>query len=266
MTTPATATRAFFAFPHISDPARHRDYNAWHQLDHQPENLALPGVLRGDRWVRTPECAAAGSAPGPVLAGTHYLAMYWFAEPAEDSIRQWRDLGETTLQQGRRPDLHYTSRPLMGMFRPVKGYVNPEARVSAAALPYRPHNGVYVSVTEVAEPRGPAAADLFAWYDKEKIPWALRLPGAAGCWTFRGENVGGTAPNLPEASALRITVYYLDGDPLAFASLMRRAGPPSPLASAERTLLTGPLLSITAGKWDWFDGQDGPALARAVAR
>ena len=52
------ARKAFFSFTGINDPAKHRDYNEWHQLDHRPENLALPGVVWGERWVHSPDCAA----------------------------------------------------------------------------------------------------------------------------------------------------------------------------------------------------------------
>ena len=60
----AAAPLAFFSFPEVLDPARHRDYNAWHQLDHLPENRALRGVLHGERWVRTPACRAASAGLG----------------------------------------------------------------------------------------------------------------------------------------------------------------------------------------------------------
>ena len=42
----------FFSFAALDDPGpdHHRRYNEWHQLDHRPENLALPGVAWGDRW------------------------------------------------------------------------------------------------------------------------------------------------------------------------------------------------------------------------
>jgi hypothetical protein len=34
---------AFLSFVRVRDPGRHRDYNRRHQLDHLPENRALPG-------------------------------------------------------------------------------------------------------------------------------------------------------------------------------------------------------------------------------
>jgi hypothetical protein len=259
VTTPATATRVFFGFPGLVDATRHREYNAWHQLDHRPENLALPGVIHGDRWVRSPECRAVGTADG-WLREADYLAMYWFAEPAAASIQQWQELGDTTLQQGRRPDLRWTRRPLMGFFRPIRGYVHPRVRISAAALPFRPHTGVLVSVSELTNATSPEAEALFAWYDEVRVPQLLTLPGVAGIWTFRSEmaTVDNGGNRQPLTTTLRVTLSYLDDDPLAVTAELAEREPawvravPPPNAG-ERILLSGPLQTIQPGQWDWFD-------------
>lgn len=244
MTTPSTATRVFFSFPQLTDPRRHRDYNAWHQLDHQPENLALPGVLHGARWVRSPDCRAVGTADD-LLRDVDYVAMYWFAEPAEESVRRWRELGDVTRQQGRRPDLGWTRRPLMGMFRPLKGYVNPRVRVSVDALPFRPHTGVYASVTAYDEPLPPEADARFEWYDRVAAPAMLDVPGVVGGWIFYGQPVAG--------QTVRIALYYLDDDPVEVAARVARLTADWPASRAERPLLIGPLRTIQPWRWDWFD-------------
>ena len=61
--------RAFFSFIELTDPEQHREYNEWHQLDHRPENLLLPGVAWGDRWARRRDRDPSTSADGE-LAGT----------------------------------------------------------------------------------------------------------------------------------------------------------------------------------------------------
>ncbi|MGY1814506.1 hypothetical protein [Blastococcus sp. SYSU D00820] len=258
MTTPASSRRVFFSFPRITDPARHRDYNQWHQYDHRPENLALPGVVHGDRWVRSPDCAAAGSAPDDVLAGTHYLAMYWFAEPVEASVAEWLQLGDTTLQQGRRPELRYAERPLTGFFRPVRAHLAPRTRISAAALPFRPHTGVHVTVTAVADAGGADAEEHYAWEDAVALPALLDVPGVAGGWTFRSERVhtgppsGGEAPDRP---TLRLRLLWLDGDPLEVAARIgeRERAAPAPRPETVRVLLSCPYRTIVPGEWSWFD-------------
>ena len=54
---------SFFSFAEMTDPSQHRTFNEYHQLDHRPANLALPGIYWGERFVRTPPCAAASEAP-----------------------------------------------------------------------------------------------------------------------------------------------------------------------------------------------------------
>ena len=62
----------FLSFVRVIDPERHRDHNQWHQLDHLPENRALPGwrwrERRGGssttaRWRRSRRAAGTGSTP-----------------------------------------------------------------------------------------------------------------------------------------------------------------------------------------------------------
>ena len=187
------------------------------------------------------------------LRDVDYLAMYWFAEPAEESIRRWRELGEITRQQGRRPDLRWTQRPLMGMFRPLKGYVNARARVSVDGLPFRPHTGVYVSVTAYEEPLPPEVDARFEWYDQVVAPAMLEVPGVVGGWTFYGQPCAG--------ETTRIALYYLDSDPVEVAvevagRATRWSATAPALAVAERTLLSGPLRTIQPWRWDWFDRPD----------
>lgn len=264
MTTPLDAGQAFFSFPRVDDPARHPDYNAWHQLDHRPENLALPGVLHGDRWVRTPDCTAAGDWPDPLLAGAQYLAMYWFAEPVAAAVAEWKALGDTTLQQGRRPELGWTTRTSMGMYRPIKSYLAATTRISAAALPFRPHRGIHLTVTRVDEPTSAGAERLFTFHDAVRIPQLLALPGAIGAWTFRSLAVSGPDGALvADGAAWRITLCWLESDPIDFAAALSLAeasgtvGIADPeLAAAETVLASGPLRTIEPWHWDWFEEHD----------
>lgn len=250
--TPETATRAFFSFPRVTDPARHRDYNAWHQLDHRPENLALPGVVHGDRWVRTPDCEAVGRYPDEALAGSQYVAMYWFAEPAAQSIAEWTDLGDRAVHQGRRPELAWTQRPMTRMFRPVQGHVAPRALVTLAALPFRPHRGVHLEVTRVETSLHPDVADLSQFEQETQVPDLLAREGVAGLWTLR------SAPSrsTPDGPVVRIRLVWLESDPVDFAQGLLDdplPAPPAALAGTATPLVSGPLRTITPWQWDWFD-------------
>lgn len=249
MTGVSGSTRAFFSFPEVVDPARHRDYNAWHQLDHRPENLALPGVAHGDRWVRTPECRDASAVDlDPDLGAAHYVAMYWFREPARASIEEWRELGTTTLELGRRPELAWTRRRHTGFYRPLEGLVSPRVPVSAGALPYRPHRGVVLEVLRAEEPAGPGAAAAFEAH-RADVMAALGRPGVAGAWTFGSRDPSGASPD----GSTRITITWCEDDPRAVAASL-----PDPFADSHlRTVLRTPLLSIQTHEWDWFDAADG---------
>ena len=119
------ARKAFFSFTGVTDRSKHREYNEWHQLDHRPENLALPGVVWGERWVHSPDCAAVALHRDTAVQVTQYINLYWYREPYLQSIKEWQDLAEVAFQWGRRIDVALTTRPLMGFFSVVKGYVNP---------------------------------------------------------------------------------------------------------------------------------------------
>ena len=84
---------AFFSFTEVTDSKRHRDYNIWHQLDHRPENLALPGVSYGERWVSPPEYFGARLVSDSSIHPFHYMNMYHFLDPVEQTMRDFRDLG-----------------------------------------------------------------------------------------------------------------------------------------------------------------------------
>lgn len=251
-----SSPKAFFSFTEIPDAADHRAYNSWHQLDHRPENLLLPGVRWGERWVRSPDCVEAGTAPDAVLAKLHYLNMYWFNDPVDQATAEWSTLAERSFHWGRRDDVHLANRLLMGFFRPIKGYVNDRVLVSADALAFRPTRGIYVSVTRIDEPRSADAESLFRWYDRSRIPAMLQCRGAAGAWSFASESTFESALDLSggaSPTSTRIVMVYLDEDPLEFVDDLASRPADTQLQAAETVLLAGPLRTIIPWEWDWFD-------------
>jgi hypothetical protein len=252
--------KAFFSFVELTDPARHHQYNAYHQLDHRPANLALRSVVWGDRWVRSPPCAAASRHALSPLDGTHYVAMYWFADPVEESIKEWRELGERAFQWGRKPDTDWSRREL-GYFVPLKGYVNPRVRVSEDVLPFRPVRGVHLVVSLIREPHSSATEEMYSWYDRVYLPEVVGCDGVAGAWTFYSEwttLLDSEQRRVPGGA--RITLIYLDGDPFDFVDQRDRlkaereaAGQFPDFSSLETPLLDSPLLDIRPWEWSWFD-------------
>src|SRR5215469_3426879 len=158
------ASKGFFSFVRLTDRSKHRIYNEYHQLDHRPANLALRSVVWGDRWVRSPDCAAETRAGSGFLGEIEYVAMYWFADPVDESIKEWRQLGERAFQWGRKPDTDWAEREV-GYFIPLKGYVKPRTLVSPDVLPFRPVRGMNISVSLIKEPHSGGTEEAYAWYD-----------------------------------------------------------------------------------------------------
>jgi hypothetical protein len=208
----------FFSFTEITDPGEHRAYNEWHQLDHMPEQFPLRGIAYGQRWVSTPACRAARAASGPLLDPIHYMTLYGIAEPVDETLREFRQLGRDLYNAGRF-HLHRHAH-LSGPFALVNAVAAPRVLISAEAVPYRPHRGVYA----VVQDQSGSASDLDAM---------CATDGVAGAWEFADE-------------ARRITVAWLDGDPLQVAAAL---GAPS----GRGVEFAGPFETVTPWQWDWFE-------------
>jgi len=204
----------FFSFTEVTDPAEHRAYNEWHQLDHMPEQFPLPGIVYGQRWVSTPACRAARAASSDLLDPIHYVTLYLMAEPIDETLRDFYALGKH-LHEVDRFHLHRKAH-LSGPFRLDALAAAPRVLISAEAVPYRPHRGVYVTVGDARDPAQLCATE-----------------GVAGAWAFAD-------------TERRITVAWVDGD-LNAAGAALGAGVPT---GAE---FAGAFETITPWEWDWFD-------------
>ena len=253
------AKKVFFSFLELTDPTRHAEYNAYHQLDHRPENLALPGVRWGDRWVRTPACAASSTGTDAQLMRMQYTTMYWFADPVERSVAEWAELGELAFQWGRRPDTDWAERHV-GFFRPLKGYVNPRVLVSPDALPFRPVRSMLLNVLRVREPRAGATEQAYAWYDRVHLPQVVECRGVAGVWSFVSESLT-LLPGSGKGGSdrgLRVHLAFCDEEPaVVLQDLAERraelaAGMPDLDGVVEELLFTA-LEPITPWQWNWFE-------------
>ena len=123
--------------------------------------------------------------------------------------------------------------------------------VSAEAVPFRAHRGIYVIVEE--DRQSVSRAEYERWLDAEHLPALLAAPGVAGIWTFA------TRPDLTSrrwsAGARHITVCWLDDAPVAVAARL------APLVADRRErfdatahlTFAGPFETITPWEWDWFD-------------
>jgi hypothetical protein len=260
------ASRIYFSFTEITDPAKHRDHNEWHSLDHRPENMVLEGVALGDRWVRSPDCAAASTVLLPEYANVHYAIMYWFREPLEQTLNEWFDLSERSFQWGRSPQIGWTRRPLRSFFTPIRGYVAPRVRVTAEALPFRPMRGVFVTISRIHGTKA-AASEVFRWYDEVHMPDLLSCHGVAGAWTFASAGSGSSTWSFADARtravedvSLRLHLLFMDEDPLEFVAdyaghklHWQDSGRLRDTSHVEEQVFAGPLRNIVPWQWDWFE-------------
>jgi hypothetical protein len=206
----------FFSFTEVTDPSAHEAYNAWHQLDHMPEQFTIEGITFGQRWVRSPRCQAAEAVSGPLLEPFHYMTLYLMRD--ESSIPEFFALAKRLWAA----DRFFTERRalLSGPFTVTGQWAAPRVAISAGAVPFRPSNGVYAVV-------GPAV-------DGAAL---IECPGVAGAWQFTDEE-----------SDRVVTVAFVDGDlwqaSEALTSLIAVPG-----ASPD---WAGPLERVDAFRWDWF--------------
>jgi hypothetical protein len=240
----------FFSFTEITDPAEHRAYNEWHQLDHMPEQFPIRGVAYGQRWVSTPACRAARAVDQELLRPAHYMTLYLMTDPVDETLQEFMDLGQQLSAVGR---FHRKRRACFsGPLQWLDAHASPRVLVSAESLPYRPNRGVYVIVEEPRDDADPEAFDAWVrrWHEKDVAQW-LEVPGIAGAWSFasnpRLRNPGWSSDDR------RITVCYLDGAPLDVADAVRplldERWHDAPLTPVH----AGPFETVVPYQWDWFD-------------
>jgi hypothetical protein len=203
----------FFSFTEVTDPSAHEAYNAWHQLDHLPEQFTLEGINFGQRWVRSPRCRAAEAATGSLLDEFHYMTLYFLRD--ESVVPEFFALARELAAE----DRFFRARRalLSGPFPVVGRWAAPRVAVSPEAVPFRPAHGVHVVV-------GPAV-------DGARL---VGEHGVAGAWQFTDAEHERT-----------ITVAFVDGDLWQASASIGTAG-------GESAEWAGPLERVDAFRWDWF--------------
>jgi hypothetical protein len=258
---PMRASRTYVSFIELTDPAKHHEYNEWHQLDHRPENFNLPGIVYGERFVLTPDCQAASFFAEPQISPFHYLLMYWMEEPLDRTWRDFQTFSTNSIAMGRRPELGYVKRRLSSMFIPLKGYAAPRISISPEAVPFRPAKGIYVTATDFDSLEGIETQEMLRWYDQVYIPEMITCRGIAGVWTFVSD-AGYSFSNsvVPVRPGRILQVYYLDDEPLrvwdemnARTAKWRTGARPVTDKTTRKDLFAGPLEVIQPWRWEWFN-------------
>jgi len=98
----------FFAFSDCKAPEREDEYNEWYNTKHVPDMLAIPGMIKGSRWV------SSSDKPGQ---RRKYLALY---ELETDNIEEFdgkvREATMATIKRGRFSDLPVFDPPEIPRF------------------------------------------------------------------------------------------------------------------------------------------------------
>jgi hypothetical protein len=245
----------FFSFVEVTDPAAHQAYNEWHQLDHLPEQLPIPGIVHGQRWVMTPACRRAGAVVTAPVDRIHYMALYLVAEPVQPTLDHFEEVGHRLGELGR---FHRERRShLFGAWHLLETWAAPRVLISPEAVPYRPGTGVYVIVEEVVD-----AIGLPVWLQgihRAGVPALGATDGVVGVWSFATTPLYAN-PRWVTGGA-RITVCWLDRDPVTVAGaldgVVRRRWDDAPV----RPLLSAPMETIAPWAWSWFDDDQANVTA-----
>jgi hypothetical protein len=180
------------------------EFNRWYDLDHVPENLALPEVTGARRYVATPECKAGRKMVRmPELAdgaGT-YCTVYLFGE--EDlgkAAASWHALGAEMRSQRR---MYPKGRvPYSGIYRTQMVHARPDIAVAPEAIPFLGHTGILVVFTQVPHEHREA---VDKWYDEIHGPDSLEMPGFLASIRF-------SRVEEPDQGNF-LSIFLLEGDP-----------------------------------------------------
>lgn len=234
----------FFSLSGTSPSGDDREYLAWHQLDHMPEQYQLPGLIHGHRWASNGACHAARVVAAGAFGDVHHVVLYLMGEPVQQTLDDFFDLGGRLAELGRfRNDL---PRRFLGALQLLEARASPRVLVSAEVVPYRPNRGIYLIVEQPSE-RGRLDAYV-RWRHAQHLPRLLATPGVAGAWAF-ATSARYRRDRCTEGD-FRITVCYLDADPAATARelrpLMEEAWRDAPVTP----LLAAPFESLVPWVWD----------------
>lgn len=237
----------YFSMSRHGEGGSDRDYLAWHQLDHMPEQWRLPGVAWGQRWASTERCRRARAAQEGEWASLGHVVNYLMHDPIEQTLDDFYGLARELRDQGRFPFM------LPSLFQGALALTESRAAarvlVSPEVVPFRPHRGIYVIVERPrsGEDWDPDRDDMHSLLVRELV----EVAGVAGVWVFT--TVDSLRPReILTAGRHRVTMCYLDDEP---SDVARRLAAPLERAWASgdaHPLLAAPLESIVDAAWERF--------------
>ncbi len=173
------------------------DYLRWHTLDHRPEQQRLAAVRTSLRLVSTPACRKARAVTEDRFDAVDHVMIYFFND--EGGLPAFGDLAVALRDAGRSP---FILPPVQrGVYTVAGRAAAPRARIGADVLPWLPVRGAYLLLEQGDSPLG----------------GLIDTDGVVGAWT-----ADSTPTEYSSAgSGQRLTLCFLDGDPVATAAGLR---------------------------------------------
>ena len=233
----------------------HAAYNRYSSYDHIPEFQMMRSQVHAQRYVATPELIAARMAADPAMAPAQYFSGYYHMGPAEETLAERAEHNQWVIDNA---PAYNGTRNLQSVaaFDFVKARAAPHVPISADAVLYRPHTGVYVTMSDVNDPKDAAA--VADWYERVHIPDMLSVKGFAGVWRF----VSRRHPDFLNPEGRFLHIYFLDEEPAeALSDLRTKApgwsaagrGPETQPTSLVIESAFAAIADTKDAKYDWFD-------------
>jgi hypothetical protein len=233
---------AFFSVTPPPPPGDTGEYLRWHLLDHMPEQYQLPGIVHAMRWIADGDYPATRIARSDDLPDVGNVVNYLVGDPVQQTHFDFMELGTRLAELGRFPERRPSYQLRMSAL--LNWYAAPQALISAAVVPFRPHRGVLLVIEE---PTAETPNDWLQWLHTEHHPAVLDVAGVAGIWTYGSSQTWDLHP-YTQGNPQYTTVIYLDQDPLATSKALTSLIEQRWTTKAVRPLFAGPLRTMTS--WD----------------
>lgn len=212
-------------------------YLRWHLLDHMPEQYSIPGIVQGMRWIADGDYAKHRVVGNGELADLGNAVCYLMSEPVQPTYDAFMDLGARLREVGRFPEVRPSLQTRLLALESC--HAAPAAMVSAEVVPFRPHRGVLLIVEEPND----SETAWHNWLVAEHHPALLHLDGIAGVWSFHSTDTWALRPTC-EGPPQRITVVFLDADPIATTNAVSSKIEERWSSRAVRPIFAGPLRTM----------------------
>lgn len=238
------------------EPEVAEEFNRWYDLDHLPENAALPGHLGARRYVATPSDKELRRSVGleELARGRgSFCTTYWLcADDLPEARSQMASLARRLAKEGRmfpRAQARYVES-----YRLARSYVRPGLPLSPEAAFHVGHRGIFVVIEEMLDrARWP---EVEHFYEQGYIPDVLDLRGFAAA--LRLDSVD------PQHPGRFLHIFFLDEDPSRPVYDLRegegqwrqRGGIRRP-AGASQVLFSGPFHLIAPLQYDFIEKAKG---------